>query len=159
MKKILLTILPLLLIIGWTKLEPINLKTLTEKKGGYYTKDTNKPYNGPVFTLNKYDSETIEWQGSLKNGMPEGVWYKKFDNGQMDVQLNNKNGERNGLYTQWYQNGQKRYEVNYTDGKRDGILKTWHEKNGLKKEISKYIKGELISSKCWDKDGNERECN
>ena len=41
---------------------------------------------------------------------------------------------KNGIHTEFHENGQKSYEVTYKDG-------------------------ELISEKCWDKDGNERDCN
>ena len=58
MKKILL--ISLLLIVGCSK-EPINYKTALVKRDGiYYPDDTNKPYSGPVFSLEfvLYDSVT-----------------------------------------------------------------------------------------------------
>ncbi len=49
MKKILLIVL--LLIVGCFK-EPINFEQmLVERDNVYYTKDTNKPYTGDVFSL------------------------------------------------------------------------------------------------------------
>ena len=51
MKKLLLIVLPLLLIVGCSK-APINHEeTLNERDGVFYTKDTNKPYSGQVFSL------------------------------------------------------------------------------------------------------------
>jgi antitoxin component YwqK of YwqJK toxin-antitoxin module len=36
---------------------------------------------------------------------------------------------------------------------------TWWYANGQKKSEKTYNYGKLISSKCWDEDGNEKECN
>ncbi len=36
--------------------------------------------------------------------------------------------------------------------------KTYHE-NGQKKEEGTWKDDELISSKCWDEDGNKKECD
>ncbi|MDP6229468.1 MAG: hypothetical protein QF765_02030, partial [Candidatus Marinimicrobia bacterium] len=85
MKKLLL--ITLLLIVGCSK-EPINYETtLIERDGVFYTKDTNKPYSGAVFSLHK-DGQKWE-EGTYKNGEPDGKW------------------------TEWYENGQKRYEKTY----------------------------------------------
>ena len=43
-------------------------------------------------------------------------------------------GKKNELWTEWSENGKKKKEITYKDG-------------------------ELISSKCWDEDGNEKECD
>ena len=36
---------------------------------------------------------------------------------------------------------------------------TWWYANGQKKSEKTYNYGKLISSKCWDEDGNEKECD
>ena len=45
----------------------------------------------------------------------------------------------------------------WIDGLQDGLWTVWHE-NGQKESERTYKDGELISSKCWDEDGNEMEC-
>ncbi|MDD9888608.1 MAG: hypothetical protein OXU46_08345 [Candidatus Marinimicrobia bacterium] len=57
-----------------------------------------------------------------------------------------------------YENGKKKSEGNFKDDKEDGLWAGWHE-NGQKSYEVTYKDGELISEKCWDKDGNERDCN
>ena len=96
MKKILLIVL--LLIVGCSK-EPINFEQmLVERDNVYYTKDTNKPYTGNVFSL--YDDGKKKSEGAFKDG---------------------KEIER----TEWYylKNGQKRFEETYKDGEQIGDTK------------------------------------
>ena len=52
MKKLILLLL--LILIGCSSPEPINMdEMLVERDGIFYTRDTNKPYSGPVFSLHK----------------------------------------------------------------------------------------------------------
>ena len=70
MKRIIL--IALLLIVGCSK-EPINFETtLIERDGVFYTKDTNKPYSGAVFSLHK-DGQKWE-EGTYKDGKQDGLW-------------------------------------------------------------------------------------
>ena len=55
-------------------------------------------------------------------------------------------------------NKKKQSEGNFKDNEYDGFWAGWHE-NGQKSYEETYKDGELISEKCWDKDGNERDCN
>jgi len=57
-----------------------------------------------------------------------------------------------------YPNGQKKEEGYYLDEKKDGLWTYWYE-NGQKMEEETFKDGKLISSKCWDEDGNEKECD
>ena len=122
MKKLLLIGLPLLLIVGCSKTEPINYETtLIERDGVYYTKDTNKPYSGPVFSLDDKGRNKIE--SNLEDG--KLISYKEF---------------------QWYENGQKYIEIPYKNGKVDGLATKWYE-NGQKMTEGTFKDGELISKK------------
>jgi hypothetical protein len=53
MKKTLLTILPLLLIVGCSQ-KPVDETTLIEKEGVMYLPNSDTPYTGEVFT--NYDT-------------------------------------------------------------------------------------------------------
>ena len=54
-----LIITALMLVVGCSSPEPINYETtLTERDGVWYTKDTNKPYSGPVFYI--YENGKVE---------------------------------------------------------------------------------------------------
>ena len=129
--KILLTLLLSLISFSFSQ-EPVNLEnTLFERKGVYYTKDTNKPYSGKVFSI--YDDGKIKNEGTLKDGkmISRTEW-------------------------KWYENGQKWSELNYKVGKFDGSEMFWH-KNGQKYRESKFEGGKLISEKQWNEDGSVKD--
>ena len=57
----------------------------------------------------------------------------------------------------YYENGQKKHHRPYKDNIADGNWTYWYD-NGQKSEEGIYKDGELISSKCWDYNGNEYDC-
>ena len=80
MKKLYPLLSVLLLIVGCSK-DPINYETkLVERDGIFYTKDTNKPYSGRVFSL--YDDGKKKIKGNLKDGKSTGLWIWLHGNGQ-----------------------------------------------------------------------------
>ena len=157
--------------------QPINYETTLIKKGQlFYTKDTNKPYSGPVFSL--YDDGKKKEEGSLKDGKmiskTKWKWYKNgqkwsegnfkdgkvdgsftfwYENGQKNYEENYKDGIKIGSGTGWYKNGQKNFEGTYRDDKRYGLFQWWYE-NGQKSSERTYKDGELISEKIWNQDGS-----
>jgi len=120
MKRLLLIVLPLLLIVGCSK-EPINYEeTLNERDGVFYTKDTNKPYSGQVFSL--FDDGKKKEEGTLKDGkMISRTEWKWYSNGQKKYEGNFKDGKEDGMVTWWYKSGQKMSEETFKDGKKDGL--------------------------------------
>jgi len=140
MKRLLLIVLPLLLIVGCSSPEPINYEEMLNYRDGmYYTKDTNKPYSGQVFSL--HDDGKKKGEGSLKDGKmiskTEWEWYQ---NGQKKSEIHYKDGKKDGLWVEWYDNGQKRQEGNYIKGVRDGKWILWTQ-NGKKKSKTKWKNG------------------
>ena len=127
-------LLTLLLILNSFSLsqEPINYKTtLIKRDGVFYTKDTNKPYSGPVFSL--YEDGKKKEEGSLKDGKmiskTNWTWYK---NGQKYREMTYQDGELiNEIYWTedgldygelifYFKNGEIWKKGNLKDGKRDG---------------------------------------
>ena len=95
MKKLLPLLLLILIGCSSPEPEPINMnEMLIEKYYVYYTKDTNQPYSGPVFSLH--------------------------ENGQLKIEVTLKNGEFDGPYKEYYENGQLRSDETYKDGNMDG---------------------------------------
>ena len=131
MKRYTIGLITLLLIVGCSK-EPINYEeTLNERDGVFYTKDTNKPYSGPVFSL--YENGRNKRESILEDGkMITYIDFRWYENGQKKEEKTYKDGKPDGLYTGWWKNGQKKYEVTFKDGK-------------------------LISEKEWNEDGSVKE--
>ena len=110
MKHTLLIITALMLVVGCSSSEPINYEeTLNERDGVHYTKDTNKPYSGPVFSLDKNGQKI--WEGTIKDGKKDGKW------------------------TEWYENGQKKVEQTYKDGELDGKWTFFNEDGSIKDDM------------------------
>ena len=177
--KILFTLLIILISFSFSQ-EPINYETtLIERDGLFYTKDTNKPYSGPVFTL--YEDGQKKEEGSLKDGkMISKTKWKWYKNGQKWSEGNFKDGKVDGSFTFWYENGQKNYEENYKDGikigsgtgwykdgqknfegtykdhKRDGSGTGWY-KNGQKEREVHYKGGDYDVIRRWNEDGSVRK--
>ena len=139
--------------------EPINYETtLIEKDHLFYTKDTNKPYSGPVFSLyegslkdGKMISKTIwkwykngqKWsEGNYKNGKVDASFTFWYENGQKNYEENYKDGIKIGSWNGWYENGQKSSEWTFKDGKRDGLWASWYE-NGQKSSERIYKNGKI----------------
>ena len=113
MKQTLLTILPLLLIVGCSK--PVNEETLIDKDGLKYHPDTKELYTGKTFKNRLGGMKKSE--GSYKNGKKDGLWTLWYLNGQKYREETYKDGKYDGKWTTWHDNGQKWFEGTYKDGK------------------------------------------
>jgi antitoxin component YwqK of YwqJK toxin-antitoxin module len=72
--------------------------------------------------------------------------------------MNYKDGEFHGTQKGWYKNGQLAFESFSIDGIDNGLSRQWYENGQLSLEEN-YLNGELISSKCWDENGNLIQCD
>ena len=108
-----------------------------------------------------------------------------YPNGQLNREFTEKYknniGWMHGTDKVWYENGQIKREGNYKDGKWNGTQKWWNEKGvllfenhmdmdkpvsgiswyesgRLKSEVTYNKDGSKLNSKCFDEDGNKREC-
>jgi antitoxin component YwqK of YwqJK toxin-antitoxin module len=121
MKRLLLIVLPLLLIVGCSK-EPINYEeTLKERDGVFYTKDSNKPYSGLVFSINSngFYSE----QGTLEDGKKHGLWIQNYENSKLYIEENYNYGVKNGSFKKYDRNGEELEISNYLNGQYHGECK------------------------------------
>ena len=107
----------------------------------------------------EYHSNGVKWvEGYYIDGRKESKWTNWWFNGNIYQEENWKNDKEDGLHTVYYTtNGQKWYEETYKDGERDGLWTEWYE-NGQKYLVGIYKDGNVISEKCWDEVGNEKDC-
>ena len=105
MRKTLLTILPLLLLVG------------CELKNGIYS--------------DFYSNGQKSFEKNFSNGVEDGKWTHWDEGGVLKIKGNYKDGVENGNWVYFYSNGQKFLKITYKDGKlieskkwdRDGNLK------------------------------------
>ena len=126
--------------------EPINIETLVERDEVFYTKNTNKPYTGSIFSL--FDDGINESEGSLKNGKLDGEWIEWYNNGQMLIKENYLNGIKDGSYSSWNDNGQKLVQGIFRNGDQDGLWTYWYE-NGQKEKEMTFSKGKMNGLWTW----------
>jgi len=82
--------------------EPINTEELDERDGVLYSRDTNKPFNGPAITI----FSGIKLEGTIKDGKPDGKWAVWYPSGQKYMERNYKDGELI-VSTSWDEDGNK----------------------------------------------------
>ena len=157
MKKTLLFITSVLFITSAAfSQSKVNIRSLVQYGDKMYKIDDDKPYTGKVFDLYKSNGNK-KVEGYYKDGLRNRKWEWWSEDGKMDSSGTYKDGNQDRKWTSWYENGQKEYEGTYKDGKEDGLWTEWHD-NGQRRAEFTYEDGEVISEKCWDEDGYEREC-
>ena len=104
-----------------------------------------------------YRNGQLKWAGTYKDEKEDGLWRGWYENGKLESEGSYKDGKWDGLWKGWYENGNKRGEWNWKNGEWDGLQRHWHENGQLWFEINSK-NGEEISKKCWDENGNVKEC-
>mgnify|MGYP001462044782 CR=1 FL=1 len=69
--------------------KPTNVEEMSELDGVLYSKDTDRPFNGPA--IMKFYENKLE--GVLKDGKPDGEWNVYYPSGRKYYQRNYKDGE------------------------------------------------------------------
>lgn len=135
--------------------EPVNYdETLNERDGVFYTKDTNKPYSGQVFSL--YENGQKKEEGTYKDGNRYGFWTFWYENGQKKEKGNFIDSKEEGLWTLWYENGQKKGEGPFKKGQFDGLFTYWYE-NGQKRVEGPYKEGQGDGLITWWYDNGKKK--
>ena len=107
--------------------------------------------------LGKFYEKKVE-EGTYKDGKLDGLRTHWDENGLKACEYNYKDGLPNGKSFRWYENGVILEETTWKNNLLDGKSIDRYE-NGQKSYEVTYKDGELISEKCWDGDGNERDCS
>ena len=134
MKRLLLIVLPLFISVGYSQ-KFVHTETFE---------------NGNIKSITSH-KET-------RNRIVKVQYVEYYENGWKENEGNEWNENRKDWneWTEWYENGQKSSERTW-DEKEDGLWSYFYE-NGQKYLEKTYKDGKEISSKCWDKDGNDCEC-
>ena len=87
------------------------MNDLVKRDGIYYEKFSDVPFTGKVTGI---------YQGSIKNGKKDGLWFYYFRTGQLMRKGTLKDGEREGHWVHYHTNGQVMRSGTYKDGEREG---------------------------------------
>jgi len=177
MKKILLTILPLLLIVGCSKVEGKQdlIPVVETYKNGNIESITYHKKSRTGIEKVKYEGYNRDGQKkeerTYKDGIEDGLRTTWYWDGRKCSEETYKDGKRDGKWTEWSGgetfNGEspspvgifrpyhKRFEKTFKDGKQDGQQTYWWD-NGQKEMELTYKNGKFISSKKWYRDGTEQ---
>lgn len=124
--------------------------------GLIHSSDTNEPYSGPVFTLNRNGEKELE--GTLIQGRTNGRWTLYWDNGQKRREVFHKNGLITGEGKLWSRNNSNPYEIkNYENGLLHGNVTRYYSNTRQKSQTYSYNQGEfhgLFTG--WDETGVKR---
>ena len=104
-----------------------------------------------------YQNGNKELESNYLNDVPNGVSKKWYENGNLEMELYVKNGIPNGTNREWYENGQLKIEYYMVDGNPSGLIKTWYE-SGLRRSEAMIKEGVKLYHKCWNEDGNLKDC-
>lgn len=167
MKKLITLLLSLLISSACSQpKEPIDMKMLKEKEMEYpifvkyFTKDTNEPYSGEVFSLNEFGKK--EWEGKLVDGLRHGIWKEneyRYTDGKLagSKEIPFKNGKIEGIVRRWYEppiypKRQIFTERNFKNGEESGLQIEYYdpELGGGLMQV-KFRGGEKGQKTIWEK--------
>ena len=118
--------------------EGTSMDDLVERDGLFYKKFTEVPFTGEI--------DEGSYQGSLKNGKPEGTWVAYHDNGQLKGKGDWKNGKEEGPWVYYYDNGQLFSKGVIKNGKEEGPWVTYSEDGTVDNALTgTYKNGKKIS--------------
>ena len=110
-KKLPLTLLTCLLFLSPNVVLSENWSDLVVRDGLWFKKFSDVPFTGKVTGI---------YQGSIKNGKKDGLWFYYFRTGQLMRKGTLKDGEREGHWVHYHPNGQVMRSGTYKDGEREG---------------------------------------
>ena len=158
MKRLLLIILPLLLIVGCSKNQPINVNELilSGDKITYNSRENNQPYTGPIFFTDENNRVFIE--GHLKNGIKVDTWKFWNDDGSIvEGLVEEYSSNYSGNYIEFQKDTTSiKTIITIVDGVKQGPS-VWYSSNGDREE--RTIKDGVIQgpSVYYSSDGDRGE--
>ncbi len=128
--------------------------------------DLKLPADSSGIIKRYYEDSILKFEGSIINGLPEGLWRTYYKSGNIKSAINFKNGSVDGIvifyyddeqqsisakarfrknkmvgvYREYYRNGVRKLQLEYDDGVADGIIEFYYP-NGVLKIQGSYKNG------------------
>lgn len=139
-----------LILIGCDK--TIDISELVERKGVHYQINSNKPFDGTVFS--HHENGQVKTSGNYEKGLKEGLFEEFYDNGQLLYSVNYFMGEKEGVEKTYFENGNIHFISNYKNNLLTGVKETYFE-NGQMNLKEKYKDGVLEDITRFNQSGDE----
>jgi antitoxin component YwqK of YwqJK toxin-antitoxin module len=115
-----------------------NVEHLIFKNKLAFKPESEKPYTGKVFRLNRKGN--IEFEGYLNEGKRDGEFTFYDEDGIVNKIENYRDGEENGEFIYYFNDGRVMSKRSYKDGKEDGKFEIYIE-NGNKNFEGSFVNG------------------
>jgi len=144
MKQFLLLVILTIVVAGCS--DGVELSTLKEKGGTFYTKKGNKRFSGKAisyFSASKGKERRVRKQGEFSQGKKDGVWIVNSWNGEW-VKKTYKAGKLHGESAWYYRNGNKKRVQEFQNNRPHGYGSRW-KKNGEEIGYDYYEDGAKVA--------------
>lgn len=107
-------------------------KLMEKKDGVWYLKDTKTPYSGKFID---YFLNGKMWRdGTLKNGVVDGIRTVYYPNGNKSYFRNYLNGVSEGYSEEYFPNGNLKQKGSFKNGKDDGLWQEFYSTGAIKRQ-------------------------
>lgn len=107
------------------------------------------PRNGTYRSF-RGDTDQVELEGQLRDGLRQGTWTWYHENGQTYCDIEYEDGLKHGPAVAWHDNGVKMYEGQHVSHKRSGTWTYWHDNGEYKQTYHFDDNGEKHGEYVWD---------
>ena len=102
------------------------------KEGKWCLLGSTQPYTGKF--IDYYFSGIKKQEGSLQDGLDEGLCNSYYKDGKSACYKNYIKGTANGEYGEYFPNGKLKQAGIFKNGKEEGLWKEWYSTGNLKRE-------------------------
>jgi antitoxin component YwqK of YwqJK toxin-antitoxin module len=107
-------------------------KVMVKTNGVWFTKGAATPYSGPF--IDYFMSGKKEGEGTLKNGIIDGVRTVYYPNGNKRYLYTYTNGVENGPSEEYFNNGKIRQKGSFINKKETGLWQVFYSTGKLKRQ-------------------------
>jgi antitoxin component YwqK of YwqJK toxin-antitoxin module len=107
-------------------------KLMDKKDGVWYLKNSSVPYSGKF--IDYFLNGKVEGDGTLKNGLVNGIRTVYYLNGNKSYFRNFVNGVSEGYSEEYFLNGKIKQKGSFKDGKDDGLWQDFYSTGDIKRQ-------------------------
>jgi antitoxin component YwqK of YwqJK toxin-antitoxin module len=107
-------------------------KAMAKKNGAWYATGSETPYSGPF--IDYFMNGKIQGEGTLKNGIIEGIRTVYYPNSNKRYFYTYTNGIQYGLCEEYFTTGKLKQKGNWENGKQAGVWQVFYSDGKLKRE-------------------------